>query len=216
MKNAVLFLPGRYPRPQLPFYRRLCANRFRVAVDGGYRFFRQARITPDLIIGDMDSLGSLPKRLSAKTTVLIYPEEKDRTDSHLALQYCLDEGASDIDIVQPDVGEPDHFLGNLMLLTMPPNSPGKKRRIRLVSFDSEIMLLRNGQHVIKGGAGDLVSMIPLSKRVTYSCRGTRYRAAGLRLRQSDSRTLRNEITADRAVFEIVGEAFLLRQYRRGR
>ena len=55
-----------------------------IAADGGYDWLRQSGLTPDFLLGDLDSLGVLPS-LPAKTKLLRYPVEKDDTDTALAL-----------------------------------------------------------------------------------------------------------------------------------
>lgn len=51
-----------------------------IAADGGYDWLRQSGLTPDFLLGDLDSLSSLPS-LPAKTKLLRYPVEKDDTDT---------------------------------------------------------------------------------------------------------------------------------------
>ena len=43
-----------------------------IAADGGYDWLRQSGLTPDFLLGDLDSLGVLPS-LPAKTKLLRYP-----------------------------------------------------------------------------------------------------------------------------------------------
>ena len=49
-----------------------------IAADAGLRYLRAAGINPDSVIGDFDSLGSVPE--GGKVTVL--PAEKDVTDMY--------------------------------------------------------------------------------------------------------------------------------------
>ena len=114
MKDAVIFTNGRYRAADYPFYRLLCKERFCVAADGGYKFFKNAKVGCDLVVGDFDSLKRVPEDIET----LVFDKHKDKTDTQLALEYCLKNKFSRIDIVDPAIGEPDHFLGNLMLLTL--------------------------------------------------------------------------------------------------
>lgn len=214
MKRCVLFLHGRYQAKDLPFYKRLCRGRFTVAVDGGYRFFRLSRIIPDLLIGDFDSLKTVPRDLSPRTVVERFPAAKDKTDTHLALDYCLERRAPKIDIVQPSFGEPDQFMGNLMLLAVPLRGSGSDYwpEVRIVNAGYDAALISNRTHSMSGARGDIISVIPLSQKVKYSCRGVEYPVTNVLLRQGDTRALRNKITAKRARFDIKGQAFVVRQY----
>ncbi len=210
MLDFILFLHGRYQLPHLSFYRRLARGRFKVAVDGGYSFFRKAHLRPDLLIGDFDSLKRLPKDLSPRTDVIVYPADKDKTDAELALDYCLERKAKRIDIVQPSLGEPDHFVGNLMLLAKAARSAKGRRKsqVRLVNANSEVLLLDSGRWAVRNAQGDSLSIIPISERIVLSCRGTEYDVTGLRIRRGETVGLRNRVTAARASVEIRGQGLL--------
>jgi thiamine pyrophosphokinase len=217
-KKYVLFLQGRYSANHMEAYKSFCRDAVRVAVDGGYRFFEKANIVPDLLIGDFDSLRPFPSDLPKQVKVIRHQKDKDQTDTHLALEYCIMLGAREIDIVQPGVGESDQFLGNLMLLSLPGRykSLRVKPKLRIISHAGEIHLLVNEKRTFKEAEGDRVSVVPLSKRVVYSCRGCRYPADKTKLQPGDTLALRNRIEDKKAVFEVTGEAFLIRRYHSSR
>ena len=215
MDKAVLFLTGRYLARDLPFYRKLARGCFRVAVDGGYRFFQRAGIAPDLLIGDFDSLKRLPKRLPRGVELLAFPTDKDKTDTELALDYCLERGARQIDIVEPSFGDPDHFLANLFLLARKVNAPArKKRRLRLVGPAYEAFFLSDSRVKFAGAKGSIVSIIPVSRSIRMTCRGTAFDVSGATIQRGETRPARNRITAANATFEIAGQAFVVRLIRR--
>lgn len=218
MREAALFLHGRYPRRDLGYYRKLAQGRFTVAVDGGYRFFHAAGIFPNLLVGDFDSLRRIPSNLPERTVVARMPIRKDATDAELAVNYCLDEGFRSIDIVQPSFGEPDHYLGNVMLLRLIDRWSRRGRtpvRARLVGRAEEIMLIHDSGVTLRSCSGDRVSLIPLSSRVRYSCTGTDYAAHNVLVRAGQTVGLRNVITAAVARFNVVGEALLIHRWEVG-
>lgn len=59
-----------------------------IAADGGLRYLEQAGITPDLVLGDFDSLGYVPQAES----ILQLPVEKDLTDLQAAVNYARERG----------------------------------------------------------------------------------------------------------------------------
>jgi thiamine pyrophosphokinase len=214
MKDCVLFLNGQYPRKHLDYYRSFCRDAFAVAVDGGYRFFKAAGLWPDLLIGDFDSISRVPRNLPETTKVVEFSSHKDKTDAHLALEHCLKLKPSRIRIVQPSTGEPDQFIGNMMLLTLARNKQSSKRRpdIRIINIAYEILFLDNSTHTITHGSGGLVSIIPLSRTIRYTCTGTEYLVRDRKLRRGDSLALRNSITGKRAGFRVKGQAFLVHRF----
>jgi len=215
MKSCILFLHGTYRAADLPYYRRLCRGKVMVAVDGGLRFFIKAGLKPDFIIGDFDSAKIVPKKIRDRAEILSFPQIKDKTDSHLALDYCLKNGARRIDIVMPTIGEPDHFLGNLMLLTaVPRKKSGPAITVRIINRRYEARCLVDESITINDSAGDMVSIIPISSRIELTSTGCEYRADSLKIKRGDSRPLRNRITARRARIAIAGKALLIRQFNR--
>ncbi len=59
-----------------------------IAADAGYAALEAAGMTPDLVIGDFDSLGHVP----AHPNVLTHSPIKDDTDLILALRWALERG----------------------------------------------------------------------------------------------------------------------------
>ena len=82
---------------------------FIIAADGGYRHCQEAGLTPNLLLGDFDSLDTLPPSVE----VLRYPVDKDDTDSMLALKLGLDRGFTTFHIYGGTGGRMDHTLANL-------------------------------------------------------------------------------------------------------
>ncbi len=61
---------------------------FVICADGGYNYAVKFNITPDCIIGDMDSVKT---DISGKET-MVYPREKDYTDGELAVRLAIEKG----------------------------------------------------------------------------------------------------------------------------
>ena len=86
---------------------------FVIAADGGCGLLRQWGLTPDLIIGDLDSLaGPLPEGVPC----IRAPAEKDETDMELALLEGVSRWYRVFGILGGYGGRPDHTIANLQLL----------------------------------------------------------------------------------------------------
>ena len=210
MKDCVIFLRGVYKTRDLDHYRRLCRGKFKIAADGGYTFFARAGVTPDLIIGDLDSLKGKTVLKSKKTRVVLHPVDKDATDAEIALDYCLDQRAKKIDIVQPSTGEPDHFAGNLMLLSRSDRSNKSRYRpsVRLLSRSHEVFLLKDQTRILRNAVGGLISVLPISGSIRLSCSGMEYAADRRMIRRGRTVGLRNRICARLARIKVEGQALV--------
>ncbi len=81
-----------------------------IAADGGLCHLNQTE--PDIIVGDFDSLGFVPK---SKNTVVL-PVEKDVTDMKYAVELGESKGANTFVLYGGTGGRPDHTFANIALL----------------------------------------------------------------------------------------------------
>lgn len=85
-----------------------------IAADGGYRWCLQEGLRPNLLLGDFDSLS---QNLPADLPALVYPCEKDDTDTMLAIKAGLDLGYRHFHLHGCAGGRLDHTLANLQALS---------------------------------------------------------------------------------------------------
>ena len=88
------------------------ANDYVIAADGGYQWCLQEKITPQLLLGDFDSLSQIPKDIPVRT----FPMQKDDTDTMLAIKTGLDLGYLEFHLYGCSGGRLDHTLANLQAL----------------------------------------------------------------------------------------------------
>ena len=154
-KRAVIFANG---QAKPGFEINLLPGDLLVAVDGGLHHLKRLGLTPDLLIGDLDSVDAadLAKIVDAGIEVLRFPPAKDQTDLELALEHSLKLGYAQIVIAYAFGDRVDHTLGNLSLLTRP-DLAGKS--ISLDDGQVEARLLDN-KASLPTQPGDLISLIP--------------------------------------------------------
>jgi thiamine pyrophosphokinase len=136
-----------------------------IAADRGAATALQYGCTPAFVVGDFDSLAALPlQQLQARGSHIIRAAvEKNETDSELAIQVAIEQGATTITLLGGLGGARfDHTMGNIMLLAGFEHIP-----IRIVDGPSTCWLLRGPGHTnIEGEKGDLLSLLPLTGDVT--------------------------------------------------
>lgn len=180
-----------------------------IGADGGAAQAMAWGLTPDLVIGDMDSLaGPVRDALSRQGCQFIeHLRAKDETDLELALNHAAEQGAQEIVVLGALGGRLDHLMANVLLLALPQL---EGLSVRIADGDEEALLVRGGEFVnIEGQTGDLVSLLPLggdAQGVTTS--GLAWPLAGDTLRFGLSRGVSNEMTGPVARVELQ-EGFLL-------
>jgi thiamine pyrophosphokinase len=86
-------------------------NSLVIAADGGLRHTQALGLTPDIILGDFDSLGYIP------TGSRVYPVEKDDTDAMLAVRVGLEQGCGNFLFYGAmDGPRLDHTIANFQTL----------------------------------------------------------------------------------------------------
>jgi thiamine pyrophosphokinase len=170
-----------------------------IGADGGAARALEWGLTPQVVIGDMDSLpGTNRADLTARGSCFIeHPRAKDETDLELALGYAVQQGVEEIVVLGALGGRLDHTLANLLLLTLPPL---KGVLVRIVDGDEEVLLARSGEMVtLQGNPGDLVSLLPIGgDALGVTTNGLAWALRGDRLRFGFSRGVSNEMTGHEA------------------
>lgn len=170
-----------------------------LAADGGARNALALGLTPDLLIGDLDSVD--PATVATLTQlgvpVEVLPIDKDATDGELAVRRALAWGATRITMVGA-LGGPraDHSLANVLLLTRPELAHVV---VSLLDHQQEARLLRAGD-IWRWVArhGEIVSLLPLAGPVDgVWADGVRWPLRGERLELGGTRAVSNEAVTER-------------------
>ncbi len=85
-----------------------------IAADTGYHNAKRLGERVDILIGDFDSIGDVPR--DTVKDIRQVPAEKDLTDTQIALEIALEQGADEVIIVGGLGGRLDHTLANLGIL----------------------------------------------------------------------------------------------------
>ena len=107
MGNCVIFCAAGFEKLARP----LEADDLVIAADGGLRHTEKLGITPDVVLGDFDSLGYAPEGAN------VFPVEKDDTDAMLAVRRGLELGYREF-LLYGSLDGPrlDHTVANFQTL----------------------------------------------------------------------------------------------------
>lgn len=164
--NAVILCDGRPPSKTL-IKEFLKENTLFIAADGGAITAKRLDLTPDVIIGDMDSYS--PKK-NEKSIVISDPDQ-ETNDLEKALQYAKQKSIKQVTVFGATGQRLDHTLKNLSVMKQYHSS-----------FDSLIykdeysdIFLINSPFQRKLPIGTSVSLFPLSGKVLgVTTRGLKY------------------------------------------
>lgn len=188
----------------------LCtSDDFIVCADSGYSFAKKACLTPNLIIGDFDSL---KEELPQNTEVVKLNTHKDDTDTEHCVMECIRRGYKDFLLLGSIGGRTDHTFANIATLAFLSeyNYNGIAR-----NNGEEIRILKEGSYEMNNKKGLIFSVFPYgceSVNVTY--KGAEYMLNNKTLTYNVSRGISNVFVDDEAEITINrGRAILLTYYK---
>lgn len=176
-----------------------------VAADSGCDTAKLLGITPDIALGDFDSIsGDLPDGVP----VLRVPREKDVTDTMLACDYAIRNGCNDLVIVGGTGGRLDHYLSNVLYLE-------ELRR------DGVYATLTDGENTARVISDETVNVAKtdgyFSVFALDSCviteTGCKYPLSDATLVREHPYALSNEVIGDSATVTVKGSAILVTSMR---
>lgn len=166
-----------------------------ICADGGANLIGKLQITPDIIIGDWDSIDPILKtRLEKAGATLIFKDTQNKTDGEAALDIAIGFKPSEI-IILGAFGRHDHEHANIALLEKYLDVD-----IRLADEGKEVFLVGGKRsRKITGNIGDIVSLLPLSEEVKgIELTGLKWVPKERTLLRHESTGVSNEMTAKEA------------------
>lgn len=184
---------------------------FLVCADGAVRHLASTGRVPAAIVGDMDSADpeEIARFRARGSEILVYPKDKDKTDTQLAVELAIDRGYRTVSLLGALGGRIDHALANISLLFL-----GKKRdaRIRIVEPSCELYLL-SGSEVLEGEPGQTVSLLPIAEAARgITLTGFRYPLSDGTLEMGNPFTISNRLAEARGTVTVREGTVLVVRY----
>jgi thiamine pyrophosphokinase len=200
MQRIIIFANGNLP--DLHTARQLLhADDFIICADGGTRHALALGITPNLVIGDMDSIQKEQWHELEKigVTIELFPRDKNETDLELAINRAIEHEPEQIIIMAALGGRLDQTIGNIALLT---NLQLGALDVRLDDGVEEIFICRD-QVEVHGRSGDIVSLIPWGNPVRgIQTNGLKWVLESETLYPEKTRGISNEMLSEIASIKI--------------
>ena len=173
---------------------------FVICADSGYDHAKRFGITPDIVIGDMDST----KFTDIPEEKRVYPVRKDYTDSELAIMYA-EESEFDSVLLFGMIGtRMDHSLANIGMISRLENAV-------IIDENNEIYFAEN-EFSLDGKPGDIISIIPFSGELSgITTKGLDYPLENGTIKCGTSLGVSNVMTEERCHIKIEkGKALIIR------
>ena len=139
-----------------------------ICADGGANHARKLKITPDIILGDLDSITLSTKKYYHSVRIL-HIKDQYSTDLEKAIQYCIDNKFGSVDIVGATGSRIDHTTGGLGCF----RKFGKKITLRMHDTDGTITRIDNNVR-LRTKVSEKISLIPLERCTGITTRNLKY------------------------------------------
>ncbi len=167
-----------------------------IAADSGWHNAKALGVTPKILVGDFDSVGTLPEA----EEVFALPPEKDRTDTQMAVDLALSRGARDLVIIGGLSGRLDHTLSNIGILSYLHQN---KCHGILTDGKNRVRYIKNGGAILPRSNFDYFGIIALSGKVKgVTLDGCKYPLKKATLQRLCQYAVSNEIHGNCALVEV--------------
>lgn len=198
--KIILFVNGDFPGAE-KIISQIQEDDILIAVDGGLSHMVGHGLTPNMIIGDLDSADphDVARFEAQGVPVQKFPCEKNETDLELALEAALKMPPATIWITAAFGKRLDQTLGNIFLLT---RLDVENVDIRLIDGQQEVFLVRHSATIL-GAPSQRVSLLPLCGPVIgIHTEGLKYPLTGETLYPERTRGISNQLTGHTATLTI--------------
>lgn len=201
--TAILICGGSLPAGFLRKVREDYPDAVVYAVDGGLAVADEIGLVPEYLVGDFDTADeALVARYEGRCVTLRHKPEKDATDTELAIDEAIEQGADRIILLGATGSRMDHTMANIHMLYHILQC-GKQAEI--LNENNRITLHKNSFVCKKDELfGTYVSFLPFFGEVTgVTLKGFKYPLSGKTLTAGSSLGISNE-----GVEEIMEVSFL--------
>jgi len=126
-----------------------------IAADGGADNCLKLNITPEYIIGDLDSISDKAKAEFSEKSKIIQDMDQNKTDMQLAIELADKLDAKHVSIIGAIGSRMDHTIANIMCLDK------LNCKMHILDEFNDIYMVRKEIN-LKGKIGDIISVIALS------------------------------------------------------
>ena len=173
-----------------------------IGADSGYLNALSVGITPDIFIGDFDSV--LEEEIKSKEVLKLHPV-KDMTDTQEAVDVAISRGVTSVTILGALGNRIDHTIANIHLLKY---AHQKGVNAQIVDTDTYITLVTDKLDVC-AKSGYCLSLLPLTDCSGVSVSGVFYPLENANMPVGNPYGISNEFVKDTAHIEVLSGELLV-------
>ena len=160
-----LFGNGSNPRHPTVKDRLKSINTF-FCVDGGADKLITMGYSPDVILGDLDSID---KENKIYNSTIVHLEDQSKNDLEKSISWCVNQGIKELELFGFSYGRDDHHLANLFIMK------NFSDRIKMKMYtDKSLIFCINKHSTFLSKANQIVSIFTFNEKTTITTTGLKY------------------------------------------
>ena len=135
-------------------------------VDGGADKLITMGYTPDVILGDLDSID---KEKKIYNSTIVHLEDQSKNDLEKSISWCVNQGIKELELFGFSYGRDDHHLANLFIM----KNFSDKVKMKMYT-DKSLIFCINEHSTFLSEANQTVSIFTFNKKTTITTTGLKY------------------------------------------
>ena len=158
---------GNGPSPLHPIVKdRLKSINTFFCVDGGADKLITMGYTPDVILGDLDSID---KEKKIYNSTIVYLEDQSKNDLEKSISWCVNQGIDELELFGFSYGRDDHHLANLFIMK------NFSDRLKMKMYtDKSLIFCINKHSTFLSKENQTVSIFTFNEKTTITTTGLKY------------------------------------------
>uniref|UniRef100_A0A7V3E7D4 Thiamine diphosphokinase n=1 Tax=Ignavibacterium album TaxID=591197 RepID=A0A7V3E7D4_9BACT len=208
MKKCIVLANGRAPSKKVVKYFWNKGFKTLICADGGADSALKLGLTPDYIIGDLDSVAlETLKYYSRKSTIIKIKRQND-TDVEKCLKYAVKRGFSEALLLGVTGDRLDHTICNLGIVIKFFN----KIKCNIAAENSFLMPINQNTN-LKSKPGETISLYAFSSKTKITSTGLKYKLHNSTLPFGERESTSNVSTGDEVKLRVKGGiVFIIRDF----
>jgi thiamine pyrophosphokinase len=208
MKKCIIIANGKCPTKKVVEYFVTKGFKTIICADGGANSAKKIKITPDYIIGDLDSIALTTLRYFGKKSTIIQIKRKNDTDVEKCLKYAIKKKFDEVVLLGVTGDRLDHTICNLGIVI----KFFGKIKIYL-SAESSYLSSINRTTEFNSKVGETISLYAFSDKTRITSTGLKYKLNDTALPFGVQESTSNVSISEKIILRIKnGIVFVIRDF----
>lgn len=138
-----------------------------ICADAGYSYVKDMNIEIDLLVGDFDSLSTIPSNIN----IYKLPKVKDETDLYIAIEEGIKRGYREFQIFGALGGRIEHSIANIQIIS---KLATQNIKAKLIDQNTIVEILTEGTYIYNKEMEGYLSLFSLSEKSVLTIKNLKY------------------------------------------